>query len=72
MYHAIVKRIARKNFERVNQKEFDALFKDCVPDIHHRFYGSHALSGERNDREALSPLVRASRAPGTWTHSNRP
>ena len=53
MYHAIVKRIARKNFERVNQKDFDALVKDCVPDIHHRFYGSHALSGERHDREAL-------------------
>jgi hypothetical protein len=51
MYHAIVKRIARKNFERVNQKDLDALVKDC--DIHHRFYGSHALSGERHDREAL-------------------
>jgi ketosteroid isomerase-like protein len=53
MYHAIVKRIARKNFERVNQKDFDALLKDCVPDVHHRFYGSHALGGERHDREAL-------------------
>lgn len=54
MYHAIVKRIATKNFERVNQKDFDALLKDCVPDIHHRFYGSHALSGERHDRLAVS------------------
>jgi hypothetical protein len=54
MYHAIVKQIARKNFERVNQKDFDALLKDCVPDVHHRFYGSHALSGERHDREALA------------------
>ena len=53
MYHAIVKRIARKNFERVNQKDFGALLKDCVPKIHHRFYGSHALSGERHDREAV-------------------
>jgi ketosteroid isomerase-like protein len=53
MYHAIVKRIARKNFERVNQKEFGALLKDCVSNIHHRFYGSHALSGERHDREAV-------------------
>ena len=53
MYHAIVKQIARKNFERVNQKDFDALVKDCVPDVHHRFYGSHALSGERHDREAV-------------------
>ena len=53
MYHAIVKLIAKKNFERVNQKDFKALVKDCVPGVHHRFYGSHALSGERHDREAL-------------------
>ena len=53
MYHAIVKRIARKNFLRVNEKDFDALLKDCVPDVHHRFGGSHALGGERHDREAL-------------------
>ncbi len=53
MYHTLVKRIARKNFERVNQKDFEALLKDCVPNIHHRFYGSHALGGERHDREAV-------------------
>ena len=53
MYHAIVKRIARKNFERVNQRDFRSLLKDCAPDIHHRFSGEHALGGERHDREAL-------------------
>ena len=53
MYHAIVKLIAKKNFERVNQKDFEALVKDCVPGVHHRFYGSHALSGERYGREAV-------------------
>lgn len=53
MYHAIVKRIARKNFTRVNAKDFDALLNDCAPDIHHRFGGNHALGGERHDREAL-------------------
>lgn len=53
MYHAMVKRIARKNFLRVNQKDFDALLRDCAPDIHHRFGGSHALGGERHNREAL-------------------
>jgi ketosteroid isomerase-like protein len=52
MYHAIVKLIAKKNFERVNQKDFEALVKDCVPGVHHRFYGSHALSGERLGRLA--------------------
>ena len=53
MYHSIVKRIARKNFLRVNEKNFDALLKDCAPNIHHRFGGNHALGGERHDREAL-------------------
>ncbi|MBV8895811.1 MAG: nuclear transport factor 2 family protein [Acidobacteriaceae bacterium] len=53
MYHAIVKRIARRNFERVNQRDFKSLLKDCVPNIYHRFGGTHALGGERHDREAL-------------------
>jgi ketosteroid isomerase-like protein len=53
MYHTIVKRIAAKNFERVNQHDYAAILKDCVPDIHHRFGGHHALGGERHDRDAL-------------------
>jgi ketosteroid isomerase-like protein len=53
MYHAMVKRIARKNFERVNQHDFDALLSDCVPNIRHQFAGHHALGGVRNDRQAL-------------------
>ena len=48
-----VKRIANRNFERVNQTDFDALLKDCVPNVYHRFGGHHALGGERHDREAL-------------------
>ena len=53
MYHAIVKRIARKNFERINQKDFESLANDCAPNVQHRFGGNHALGGERHDREAL-------------------
>ena len=53
MYHAIVKRMTIRNFERVNAKDHDALLRDCAPDIHHRFGGDHALGGERHDREAL-------------------
>jgi ketosteroid isomerase-like protein len=53
MYHAIVRRIAKRNFERVNQHDFEALLKDCSPEIHHRFGGRHALGGERHDKEAL-------------------
>lgn len=53
LYHAIVKRVAKNNFVRVNQKDYEALLKDCAPNIHHRFGGQHALGGERHDREAL-------------------
>jgi ketosteroid isomerase-like protein len=54
MYHAIVKRIAVKNFERVNDHDYAALLKDCAPDVRHRFGGQHALGGERHDRDALN------------------
>ena len=53
MYHAVVKRIAKKNFERVNRRDFASLLKDCVPNVYHRFSGAHALGGERHDRESL-------------------
>jgi ketosteroid isomerase-like protein len=53
MYHAIVKRIAVRNFERVNNHDFQALLDSCVPDVYHRFGGDHALGGERHDRDAL-------------------
>lgn len=54
MYHAMVKRIARKNFLRVNNKDFNGLLGDCAPDIRHRFGGNHALGGMRHDKEALA------------------
>lgn len=53
MYHAIVKRIAARNFTRVNDQDYAALLKDCAPDIHHRFGGDHCLGGERHDADAL-------------------
>ncbi|MBL7256365.1 nuclear transport factor 2 family protein [Paractinoplanes lichenicola] len=53
MYHAIVKRIAVRNFERINNHDFQALVNDCAPDIRHRFGGEHALGGERHDRESF-------------------
>jgi ketosteroid isomerase-like protein len=53
MYHTIVKRVATKNFERVNAHAYGAILKDCAAGIHHRFGGHHALGGERHDREAL-------------------
>lgn len=53
MYHALVKRISLRNFERVNNKDYEPLLHDCVPEVHHRFGGDHALGGERHDRETL-------------------
>jgi hypothetical protein len=49
-----VKRIVRKNFERVNQRDFDSLLKDCAPNVHHLSSGTHASGGERHGREALA------------------
>jgi ketosteroid isomerase-like protein len=54
MYHWIVEKIALRNFERVNDHDYEAVLKACAPDIHHRFGGHHALGGERHDREVLS------------------
>jgi hypothetical protein len=31
MYHSIVKSLARNNFLRVIEKNFDALLNDCAP-----------------------------------------
>lgn len=53
MYHAIVKRIATKNFQRVNDHDYEPLLTSCSPTVHHRFGGQHALGGDRHDREAL-------------------
>lgn len=53
MYHTIVKSIARKNFEKVNTKQYDSLLASCDPKIRHRFGGAHALGGTRHDRQAL-------------------
>jgi ketosteroid isomerase-like protein len=53
MYHAIVKRICRRNFDLVNQRDYPSVLAGCTPNIHHRFGGDHALGGERHDQQAL-------------------
>ena len=53
MYHAIVERLTRRMFQRVNDHDYAALLASCAPDIVHRFGGDHALGGTRHDREAL-------------------
>ncbi len=53
MYHSIVRGIARKNFERINRKDNEAVLKDCAPNVRHSFGGVHALGGISHDRETL-------------------
>ncbi len=53
MYHAFVKRLTARNFTYVNTQDYDALVASCVPHVHHRFGGDHALGGERHDTVAL-------------------
>lgn len=53
MYRAVVRRIATRNFERVNNQEYETILKGCTEDVRHRFGGNHPLGGERHDKEAL-------------------
>lgn len=53
MYHRLVARTSRRNFERVNAHDYEPLLAACRPDVHHRFGGDHALGGERHDVDAL-------------------
>ena len=54
MYHWICRRIARKNFERINRKDYQGLLGACVDNVRHRFGGDHALGGRRQSRAALA------------------
>jgi ketosteroid isomerase-like protein len=53
VYHSIVRKIVKANFERVNQGDYEPLLSGCLPSIRHRFGGNHALGGQRNDLETL-------------------
>lgn len=53
VYNRIVASVARKNFELVNKKDYEAILAGCATNIRHRFGGDHALGGERHDIEAL-------------------
>jgi ketosteroid isomerase-like protein len=53
MFHAVFERQARRNFELVNQHDYDSILASVTPDIHHRFSGDHALAGDRHDAAHL-------------------
>ena len=53
LYRAIVKKKIRQAFDQVNKRQWDDLMKSIAPNIHHRFGGDTAISGQRHDRETL-------------------
>ena len=53
LYRMIVKKKIREAFDQVNKRQWDDLMKSIAPNIHHRFGGDTAISGQRHDRETL-------------------
>ncbi|MCJ1688462.1 nuclear transport factor 2 family protein [Rathayibacter sp. VKM Ac-2927] len=54
MYHALVKRLAARNFDLINTHGHAELLASCSDDISHRFGGDHALGGQRHSKAALA------------------
>ncbi len=53
MYHAIVRRHARRAFDALSRGDYEAGLRGVAPDVHHVFAGSHAIGGERHGRDAM-------------------
>ena len=52
-YSYIVEKEIRKTFDHVNNHRWVEAVKAVAPHVHHRVSGTHALAGERHDKEAL-------------------
>jgi ketosteroid isomerase-like protein len=50
MYHVIVRRRARRNFDRLSQGNWQSVVAELTEDVHHVFPGEHPLGGERHTR----------------------
>ena len=53
LYSYIVKKRIRQTFDHVNNHRWVEAVKAIAPHVHHRVSGTHALAGERHDKEAL-------------------
>lgn len=53
MYHFIVRQIMRGVFRNLSKGNYDALLRQCRPDVYHVFPGKHPLGGERHSTAAL-------------------
>ena len=53
IYGLIVKSRIRQSFDHVNNHRWSDLMNSIAPTVHHRFLGTHAIGGERHDRDTL-------------------
>ncbi len=53
MYHRFVAAQVRKAFAEITAGNWEAMVQGMAPTFTYRFYGDHALSGERHTHEAL-------------------
>jgi ketosteroid isomerase-like protein len=53
LYSAIVKTRIRQSFDHVNNHRWDELLGSIAPAVDHRFLGTHAIGGQRHDKETL-------------------
>lgn len=53
LYSSIVEKSIRQSFDHINNHRWDAAVKALAPHVHHRVSGTHALGGERHDKEAM-------------------
>ena len=53
LYSYIVRKKIQQTFDHVNNHRWDEVLKPVVPNVHHRFAGTHSLGGERHDKETL-------------------
>jgi ketosteroid isomerase-like protein len=53
LYSAIVKNRIRQSFDHVNNQRWDELQGSIAPAVDHRFLGTHAIGGQRHDKETL-------------------
>ncbi|GIE34573.1 hypothetical protein Ait01nite_076180 [Actinoplanes italicus] len=53
MYHRIVASKVRAVFDQINNGNYEPMLASLAPEFRYRFYGSHALSGERRTVAAM-------------------
>ncbi|MEV4537783.1 nuclear transport factor 2 family protein [Asanoa sp. NPDC049518] len=53
MYRRIVASKVRSVFDEINKGNYEPMLASLAPEFSYRFYGSHALSGERRTVEAM-------------------